>query len=69
MVSDIFVLHRHQIVYDNLHTEVQKKYDWFVKQIEEDGFDEKFYQSTFRYRYVGDMKYWVHGFDVTVTVK
>jgi len=48
------------LVYDDLDAEMQKEYDWLVKQIEEKGVDEKFYQSTFRYLYVGDMKYWVH---------
>lgn len=52
------------VVYDKLNTDMQKEYDWFVKQIEEKGVDEKFYQTTFRYLYVGDMKYWVHGFGV-----
>jgi hypothetical protein len=51
------------LVYDKLSAEMQKEYDWFVKQIEEKGVDEKFYQATFRYLYVGDMKYWVHGFE------
>ncbi|MBI3685311.1 hypothetical protein HY250_02805 [Candidatus Azambacteria bacterium] len=34
------------VVYDNLDAERQKEYDWFVKQIEEKGVDEKFYRVT-----------------------
>jgi len=49
------------LIYDNLDEERQKEYDWFIKQIEEKGVDEKFYQSTFRYLYFDGMKYWIHG--------
>ena len=51
------------LVYDKLDVEMKNEYDWFVKQIEEHGVDEKFYQTTFRYLYIGGMKYWVHGFN------
>lgn len=49
------------LVYDKLDEERQKEYDWFIKQIEEKGVDEKFYQTTFRYLYFDSMKYWIHG--------
>ena len=48
------------MVYDNLDAENQKEYDWFIKQIEEKGVDEKFYQTTFRYLYFENRKYWTH---------
>ncbi|MEY4731131.1 MAG: hypothetical protein RL681_77 [Candidatus Parcubacteria bacterium] len=48
------------VVYDRLDTEGRKEYDWFMGQIEENGVDEKFYNTTFRYLYFGGMKYWVH---------
>lgn len=51
------------LVYNNLDQETQKEYDWFLEQIQQYGIDEKFYQTTFRYLYVGDMKFWVHGFE------
>ncbi len=48
------------VVYDKLDAEMQKEYDWFVRQIVEKGVDEKFYQATFRYLYFGDKKYWTY---------
>lgn len=48
------------IVYDDLTEEAQKEYRWFVQQIKDNGIDEKFYKSTFRYLYFDDMKYWTH---------
>lgn len=48
------------VVYDNLNSEQQIEYDWFVRQIEVNGVDEKFYNTTFRYLYINGMKYWVH---------
>lgn len=48
------------VVYDNLDEEMQKEYDWFIKQIEKNGIDEKFYQTIFRYLYFEDKKYWTH---------
>jgi len=49
------------LIYDKLDEETQKEYNWFIKQIEEKGVDEKFYQITFRYLYFDGMKYWIHG--------
>jgi|SRR3989338_2771627 len=48
------------LIYDKLDEEMQKEYNWFIKQIEEKGIDKKFYQITFRYLYFDDMKYWIH---------
>ncbi len=48
------------LVYDKLDEERQKEYNWFIKQIEEKGVDEKFYQTTFRYLYFDGRKYWIH---------
>ena len=48
------------VIYDMLDVEMQKEYRWFVKQIEEKGVEEKFYQTTFKYLYFYDKKYWVH---------
>ena len=48
------------LIYDKLDEEKQKEYNWFIKQIEEKGIDEKFYQTTFRYLYFDGMKYWIH---------
>jgi len=49
------------VIYDKLDEKTQKEYKWFIKQIEEKGIDEKFYQTTFRYLYFDGMKYWIHG--------
>ena len=49
------------LIYDKLDEETQKEYNWFIKQIEEKGVNEKFYQITFRYLYFDGMKYWIHG--------
>ena len=48
------------VVYDNLDSNMQKEYEWFIEQIKEKGIDEKFYQTTFRYLYFEDKKYWTH---------
>jgi hypothetical protein len=48
------------VIYDNLDAEGKKEYEWFVEQIQEKGVDEKFYQTTFRYLYFDDRKYWTH---------
>ena len=48
------------VIYDNLDAQRQKEYEWFAKQIEEKGIDEKFYKTTFRYLYFEGRKYWTH---------